>query len=337
MTSHHCAWRTRDLLKVAGPPAGALVGITLALHGAAALGLLPPPEATLDPDRTVLVYKSEASRAKVSAEILLLGDSSCLMGVDAPQLSALLPGHAAVLNLGLILGLSLAAYGAAPADSVANHPGRLRAVVLLVTPEKLTKREDAPYFDESWRRFREGRFDLGPPADLRPVQRWLGVGIVRERLLPHVLDRPLKGQSVRFYGFVRGLRDYLVQHRGSLVEFGSYRRPVSGEPVEYHLAPALEAESRRLRAAVPGEARFLVGLTPIPESLAGAGYPQQRDELLVRRNQWLGADTLLTNLPPTLPDGLFASGAHLNERGQRRFTSLLARELASSLSPQNAG
>jgi hypothetical protein len=45
----------------------------------------------------------------------------------------------------------------------------------------------------------------------------------------------------------------------------------------------------------------------------------------------MGADALLTNLPPTLPSVFFSPGAHLNEAGQKVFTRLLAREMAALL------
>ena len=48
-------------------------------------------------------------------------------------------------------------------------------------------------------------------------------------------------------------------------------------------------------------------------------------------NEWIEADALLTNLPPTLPGVFFSPGAHLNQAGQRVFTQALAREIAPLL------
>src|ERR1043165_5713658 len=106
MRSHTVEFGSKDLLRLVGGPLVAVVLFALVLHAGARLGLLPAPRPTLDADRTVIIHQAEASRVRSDAEVLLLGDSSCLMDVDARRLGAAL-GHR-VLNLGLNSHLDLA-------------------------------------------------------------------------------------------------------------------------------------------------------------------------------------------------------------------------------------
>src|SRR5881397_1860673 len=98
MKSHLYQFQRKDLLQFIGGPVAALVVFALLLHGGAAVGLLPAPRPALDTERTILLHQAQASRAPHNAEILLIGDSSCLMDVSARQLSEQLGRPA--LNLG---------------------------------------------------------------------------------------------------------------------------------------------------------------------------------------------------------------------------------------------
>ena len=82
MRSHNCNFQWRDLVRLALPSLVPLAVFAALMHGAAALGLLPAPRPALDTDRTILIHQVEASRARQEAEVVLIGDSSCLMDVS---------------------------------------------------------------------------------------------------------------------------------------------------------------------------------------------------------------------------------------------------------------
>jgi hypothetical protein len=306
------------------PPPLVAATLALLLEVACWLGWMPPPRARLDPDRTVLAYKRQVSRARHPARTLLTGDSACMTGVDPVRLSADLPGREAALNLGLIIGLDFETYGEAVADFIQANPSQVQCVVLLVTPEKLRSEEGSAEFLQVWRRLGSELRDGGAGG-------WAGRGIgleeLRERLLGRWLARPLRGTGADQYGFPGGIWDYLEAHDGAVLDWGSYQPGSRPQPPDYVLAPSREAGTRRLRSLIPRPVRLVAGLMPVPESLRAAGAVQKRDALLDNWNRWLEADHLLKQLPAVLPDGLFASGAHLNPEGQRRFTRLLATEL----------
>lgn len=326
MRSHIVEFKISELIRVVARPLAALAAFAFAMHLGARLGLLPAPRPTLDVDRTLLIQKAEASRSPQDAEIVLLGDSSCLMDVSAPQLTRLLGRP--VLNLGTLSYLNLSANARLLRNYTQANPGRLRAAVVLMNPEALR----LPHVDEwqnvALRSFLDGadfRLRRGLPDAIAGV---LGVHIFQGRLLARALPRPLPGSFGRQYGFSDDLERYLVQNRGSALDPES--KPAAGR-AEYRLASSLQSASAVVRAAVPPGAKLFVGITPLPRQFAGPAYPARQAEILREWGGWLKADGALTNLPSVLPDNLFAQKTHLNEAGQRAYTEHLAQALAPLL------
>lgn len=322
MTSHTYQFQAADLLRLLGPPLVPVAIFAVLMHAGAALGLLPRPRPTLDVDRTVLIHQVEASRAKQDTEIVLLGDSSCLMDVDARQLSELLGRP--VLNLGTLSYLDLNAQTALVREFIAANPNRLRTVILLLHPEGL--RRVSP---EAWHTsfldslLHNYDFRWGTSLHARLLDA-LGLELFRSRVLCRLLPSALPGAYGQFYGFSDGLERHLTTHRGSAVD--ADRKSFEGSP-DYRLATQLEAPSRNLRAALPPGVKLLVGITPTPTSHAGPRHAAMRDTMLRQWSEWLGADVALTNLPATLPDEQFARTTHLNAAGAEAFTRRLAEAL----------
>ena len=79
MKSHTYEFKSRDLATLLVWPLVPVALFALLMHGGSGLRLLPSPRPTLDTDRTIVIHQAEASRAPRETEILLLGDSSCLM------------------------------------------------------------------------------------------------------------------------------------------------------------------------------------------------------------------------------------------------------------------
>jgi hypothetical protein len=322
--SHIYELDARQVARAVGAPCGVAALLYLLLQAACLLNALPPTRAREHPDQTILAYKQQVCHSRHPARILLTGDSACMTGVDPVLLSADLPGREPALNLGLIIGLEFSTYGEAVAEFLRANPSQVRCVVVLVTPQKLRNEENSAEFLDLWRQlgseFRRGT-DPGRRAP------GLGRGELRERLLGRVLAQPLRGSGAEAYGFSSGLWDYLEAHAGAVLDFGSYHPTLRSHPPDYTVAPSLEADSRRFRSLIPRDVRLVAGIMPVPEHLVASDYRSRRDALLDDWNRWLQADRLLKRLPAVLPDGFFASGAHLNPPGQRYFTARLAAEL----------
>src|SRR5512139_2493057 len=98
MRSHVHEYSPVDLLRVLAWPLVPVAVFAAAMHLGTWARLWPAPRPALDVDRTVLIHQAEVARSAQDAEIVLLGDSSCLMDVSARQLAEELGRP--VLNLG---------------------------------------------------------------------------------------------------------------------------------------------------------------------------------------------------------------------------------------------
>lgn len=326
MTSHRYDLEPRALLRLLAGPLVVVAGLAALMHAGVVLHLLPAPRPTLDVDRSILVHQVEASRRRQGAEILLLGDSSCLMDVDARRLGERLGRQ--VLNLGTLSYLDLNAAATLLRAYTTANPGRLQSVVVLLHPEALRRvAPEAAYF-----RLLHGLLD-GQDVSLETglqtrLRRGLGLEALRGRILCRLLPTPLPGAYGRHYGFTTDLERYLDEHQGSALDPES--RPLTGS-AEYRLAPQQEAPSRNFRAALPAGVSLLAGIAPVPSGFAEDGYEATRDRMLRQWSEWLEATAPLDGLPATLPDAHFASVAHLNADGVRHFTAALAEALRGAL------
>jgi hypothetical protein len=326
MQSHLYDFKPADVFRVIAWPLVPLAVFTAAMHAGARTGLLPAPRPTLDVDRTVLVHQAEASRAPNDAQVLLLGDSSCLMDVSARQLAEQIGRP--VLNLGTLSYLNLGANALLLRHYENANPGRLRAAVILMHPEALRLGPSDAWQTRAMESFLNGtdHFQAGRPSER--AAHALGLDIFRGRVLARALPAPLPGSFGRRYGFTVNLERFLTENRGSAIDPES--KPPSGS-AEYRLAPAFKLPSAAFRQSLPPGARLFVGITPVPAGFAGPGYAALQRRMLQEWGAWLKADAVLTNLPATLPPELFAQKTHLNEAGQRAYTERLAEVLRGLL------
>lgn len=323
MKSHTNDFTIQDVLRVLMGPLLVLTLFAAAMHLGARTQLLPAPRPALDTDRTVLIHQAEASRTKSGAEVVLLGDSSCLMNVSARRLSEQLGRP--VLNLGTFSFLDLLAHATLLREFTRANPGQPRAIVLLMHPEALWRAGSDDYYANFLSSFLAGT-ELRPATTRGQIPWLLGADICKGRLLGRALPLPLGGAYGRVYGFNRNLASFLDAEHGSLPD--PEPRPFSGS-AEYRLSPTLERASKAFRAAVPPHTRLLVGITPVPESFATAGHRARHAEMLRQWGQWLNADAVLEQLPATLPDRDFVRTTHLRESAIPAYTEQLGKNLRS--------
>src|SRR5258708_25040832 len=185
MKSHEYYFALADVPELFGWPLAPVALFAAAMHLGAILNVLPSPRPTLDIDRTILLHQAEASHSRHEAELLLIGDSSCLMDVSAKQLGVSLLGKHQVLNLGTLSYLDLPAYARLLQAYVAANPGRLQTVVLLMHPEALRRTAATEYHVALLHRFYASA-DLRDPAT--PILgSCLGGDIFKARLLSRAL------------------------------------------------------------------------------------------------------------------------------------------------------
>lgn len=103
--NHGVNFQFADAARTLGGPLAVALLIGLGFRLGAGLGFLPLPRPMLDTDRTVIVHQADASQRPSKAKVLLIGDSSYMMKVDAARLSELLSVD--VFNLGSVSILGL--------------------------------------------------------------------------------------------------------------------------------------------------------------------------------------------------------------------------------------
>lgn len=324
MKSHEYLCRPVDLLRLMIGPLFPVALFVAAMQCGARFNLLPSPRPTLDTDHTILVHQAEASRKPQEAQILLLGDSSCLMDVNARELGQ----HLGVpsLNLGLLSYLGLEHYAEMLRGYVAANPNRLRIVVLLMNPEALRRVGSEEYYGRLLSSYWKGEDACRTATFEDRLVCWLGVETFRSRILSRALPSPIEGAFGRKYGFSDNLEAFMRRENGSVID------PVNERPrgiSEYRLSPTLKPVSQQFKMSLPPGVKLLVGITPVPESSAGQNYSELHASMLLEWGEWLQADGLLQTLPATLPENSFARPTHLNESTMRIYT----RELASALQP----
>ncbi|MHB8521314.1 MAG: hypothetical protein ACYDH9_11235 [Limisphaerales bacterium] len=330
MKSHEYDLRWPDVLSVTLLPVLALVLLAFVLHLGARWRLLPPPEPQWDIDQTILIHQAKAASARHAADILLIGDSSCLMDCSAKQLEDLLPGHR-VINLGTLSYLDLRVHADFIRRYLEANPGRLRTVVVLVHPAMLSGPPKVEYQANFLEAFYNGLDRCDESTLYGRISCLLGLDIFRGRLLSRWLPAPLPHSYGYLYGFSTGLAHYMAENNGSAID---PRPPLNNSAksiTHFHLSEKLEAASAYFRNAVPKEIQLMVAITPIPEHEAQPDYRGAYQAMVTQWGAWMGAADLLTNLPPTLLNPLFASPTHLNASGARHYTRLLARSLKASM------
>ena len=330
--SHFCEFGTPEVLRLAARLGLGVVLAAAALHLLNRLELLPAP-VPADIDRTILSGKARLALEAPPASLVVVGDSSCLMDVDAPLLSHLLASES-VLNLGTLSYLDLNAHGELLDRFARRHPGSGPAtVVVLLHPEAL--RWGTPR--DEFTGYLHKRLDTARPRDsLSPARStadaWLGGPILRERVVQPRVPSPLPGSFGIGYGCNWGLGETLVRRQGSLTDPERFDAATLRGNAEYRLGNGIEAASLGFARFRPPGSQLVVGITPVPESFAAEGHDAKVRAMLETWARWMGADRALTNLPGRLPDSLFATHTHLNAEGAALFT----RRLADQLSPTAA-
>lgn len=312
--------------------------LALGLAGAvvAGAGLLgrahPLPD--YGPGYAIIDAQMRRSHRIHPADVLVLGDSSALYGIDPRLLEAAL-GAGAVESLAAIGPARPPGFAKLLANYLARHPAP-RLVLLVLHPLGLMhavppseQAEMRAVLRDAW------------PADpfavgaRKVLNRWLFGGL---------LEEPMPGEQGRHYGSAVVLAAALERGHGGLVHPARtpIRAPKGG--LGAGMSYALHADAVRDLRHMGEMLRTLdtstlhVGIAPIPASLAHGPEAASRRRLLARILELLGlpADRAL-DLPPSLPDVLFVEPTHLGAAGRRTYSRALVPILRARLAVASRG
>ena len=321
------------------------VGFALAAWFGMALAadLLPPHDGTRDLER--IIVREQLRRANViRPEVLVVGDSSALMGVDARRLSRALGRR--VESLATLAWVGPAGYGRLVSLASRGGPSHPTAVVVLMCGSSLSLEEYKFRLDDyeqqvlateassptdfPAQRAADAARLRGRRVSLRPRQlaRWRNR--IYDRVFLPFVDPPLPGRLGFYYGWPKDIAVALERGQGTMVDPAL---PNPGRwPARYQfdvstaVGQRLSVLARSLHEDGVEIASF--GITPIPDSAVGAETAASRERTLANCVEalQLPSDAALV-LPLSLPAEKFATFSHLNAAGRQEYTDLLAQAL----------
>lgn len=325
MRSHTYAFTARELAGATLPPLAGFALLAVVLHGLAVARLLPDALPLRDMDHAVLWHQIDSRHQP--AQVVLVGDSSCLMGVSARQLSDAL--QVPVRNLGAMSTLGLDAFAELAGDAAAAAGPAPPELVLLVHPEFLRRPRPDSRMAALFGSLREqGVASSSGGNAWQNFVRLAGLDLFRDHLESYLRPQPLPGAFRTRYGFTRELLSAMDADGGGAVDPGRFQPTPSSVLPPLAISPRLEEPAAAFATRLPAGTRLRVGIMPIPFSLAGPDHASRQVQALQNLCHWLGPKaTPLSTLPDVLPDDLFATATHLNEAGREIYTRRLAEAL----------
>lgn len=327
MTSHSYEIHWRTVLRYLWVP----VVIVAMFAGAARVWLKLHPNAMAAPEplpvSMILAHQWKASAGARNISTVLIGDSSCLMGVDAPLLSAYLSKKENrednVIDFGAISFYAMDEFANFVDRLIAKNRNQPKRIVLLIHPEMLRMASAGDKINES-----ALFLPVGPQGDnfREHLLDALGLKLFEQRFVWAHVPITLANQFGSYYGYQVGLEEYMAGHNGSAVEAKPFQASHE-KNVRFVLHEPIREATKRLRARLPTNIELVVAIMPIPFSSRTA---TSEAEIAQLRSEWptlLRPCTVLTNLPMTLPDNFFATHTHLSPRGQEVFTRWLAEQI----------
>jgi hypothetical protein len=269
-----------------------------------------------------LIISEQIKRARLApqADYLLLGDSSCLMGIDPFLMSELLDqktveslctvGYAGPAAPAKILNLYEKAGGRASNLLILLHPNALGVsteTVVATGMESMIENDRQNY---------------------RGVAMTFREKFVNDFFLRFVNFEPIPPVFMSFYGGPKGISDSIQSQHGTLTDPTPGVPETPQAPFTYALGDAFDTERTIVMNEMIqriGAGRVRLGMMPIPNNRLGektrTQYNAARRKLLesfkLPVSQWI-------DLPIDLPNRYFATKAHLNLVGKKIVTKLIA-------------
>jgi hypothetical protein len=284
------------------------------------------------------------ARSIGSVDLLLIGDSSCLTGIDVDRLSERLGKR--VASLCSIGYLGPAGY-ALLLQSFAQSGSRYKQLILAMHPDSMIR-------DESWHSWTYF-VRRGGPTEPRGLWQWIltGLQLAERSYLSTLVRFPMRGAFGLYYGSAESMRE-AVSRSGMMIEPSALEyssmaqflevnhdvdrpEPQNGYCQRYHQDwpnSLFVRDLEQFRNGVDGistsRARFL--LTPLPRNCSDGVIEGRSAIARARMIQIMGSPPdFVVAAPTTLPTAYFGSVTHLNLYGRDIYTDRLAAILAPLL------
>ena len=206
MRSHVNQFTIGDIWRGIWPAGAVVLALSLVLHATLAMGWWPKRWPATDVDRTILTHQIASAERAHDAAVVLVGDSSCLMDIDAALLGRLTGQR--VLNLGTLSYLGLDAHETLLRRYLAHNPPPTD-VILALHPEALRQISPSPVHEQFFARQVGGTSGAPAAFSLEYVRHATGMAALRDRLITRTASVPLTGAFGRTYKFASEVERYL--------------------------------------------------------------------------------------------------------------------------------
>ena len=271
-----------------------------------------------------MAHQADASMAGGDADILLIGDSSCLMNIDASILSEQL--GVKVLNMGTVSFLNIETFAKLLEkyfESSSKHPS---AVVLVTHPDFLRRSSPSRSHVAWMEHYLAGRDDLSRKPTWKSIDQWLGAHIFQGRILKF-LPRPLAVEFGRQFGFTRDLENYMNAHGGSALDPRTLDPKNLTGSREYRISSPNKKAASDFSQSIPNDVKLYVAFSPLPDGFMNPNLSEDLKELRAEWTSTLKAERALDTLPFSMPNNLFASKTHLAPSAVESYSENLATAL----------
>lgn len=257
------------------------------------------------------------------ADVLIVGDSSALMGIDVLYLEKLLGSKRRIQSLATIANVSPKGHLKLVENYFLRH-GAPEILILQLNPIALA--DSGEVFSKKYENWVLNDSEPLPSVFLRGPEK-----IYRDGLALF-LKFPMRHEYAKRYGWPQDVLSYLYENKGSMVDPGP-KIPWTHDPHYFTVGLPYLHKFMQVKTYLDEiqPKRTLLVFTPNIESKNSPMTSLTRRltyDFLIKLLGLSPQDQL--SVPEALPDDLFISTHHLNEEGRRVYTEALAKALLKS-------
>ena len=274
---------------------------------------------------SIVTEQINRSKSIRNADIIIIGDSSALMGTDPALFKKLTKGKK-VESLATLGWVGPRGYAALLENYLQNNK-KIDTVIFLIAGASMEV-DEATFSNTGYEKTVTG---AASPSSLK--NRLTGArNFLFYNTIDRAVDMPLPGSYGKYYGFDSRLRKHMRDHNGSLIDPNALQKTGTGE-YRFKLSDAFIPRCATFNKLIlSGKVKHTyLAVAPLPEFLSGNATIASRKRAISSLTKLTGISPgMVLNTPVSLPDKYFATTTHLNENGKRYFTELLYRNFAKT-------
>ncbi|NLG32161.1 MAG: hypothetical protein GX550_01420 [Syntrophomonadaceae bacterium] len=278
-----------------------------------------------------IILKEQILRANTlqDTDLLIIGDSSGLMGIDALNLSKRL-GGLRVESLCSMAWVGPAGY-AKMLEKTYNTGNRPKILILIFNYTQFDRKCEW----DTWEKMAAEN-----PMHPKHIPAKGAIKQIYGKIIEPVAYNPLPGAYGQFYGDASALRSFIQNNNGTAIDpntgldvhslnelrqvNANYSRK-RDTAIDYSANQLFYAKLGDLSKCLPRFDSVYILVTPVPDLNYDLDSANARQITLSNIAKALSVpDSNIMNLPPYLPAYYFSTGTHLNKWGREYYTDLIA-------------